>query len=106
MICVFPAAVVAMTGSIGVNGEDATRIDVEHPCGGLAVVERPKAATFKSTVTTDDITLLLTRAFHRVNDIKETYVCTIPSCFVSPCIIPVFFILHPARFSAHKLDDI
>ncbi|KAK2180098.1 hypothetical protein NP493_457g06004, partial [Ridgeia piscesae] len=46
---VFPAALVATAGSGGVRGEDASGVDVEHPCGGSAVVERPTAVTVQST---------------------------------------------------------
>ena len=73
---VFPAALVATTGSGGVRGEDASGVDVEHPCGGSAVVERPTAVTVQSTVKAEHVSRLLTRALHRVADIKQTYVST------------------------------
>ena len=73
---VFPAALVATTGSGGVRGEDASGVDVEHPCGGSAVVERPTAVTVQSTAKAEHISRLLTRALHRVADIKQTYVST------------------------------
>ena len=68
------AALVATVGSDGVKGEDLSTVDVEHPCGGSAVVERPATATVKSMVKAEDVARLLTRALHRVNDIKTTYV--------------------------------
>ncbi|KAI0218921.1 hypothetical protein LSAT2_029416, partial [Lamellibrachia satsuma] len=67
------AALVATVGSDGVKGEDPSTVDVEHPCGGSAVVERPATATVKSAVKAEDVARLLTRALHRVNDIKATY---------------------------------
>ena len=81
---VFPAALVAATGSGGVRGEDASGVDVEHPCGGSAVVERPTAVTVQSTVKAEHVSRLLTRALHRVADIKQTYV-SIQHTLVSFC---------------------
>ncbi|KAI0218919.1 hypothetical protein LSAT2_029414 [Lamellibrachia satsuma] len=60
-----------MSGSI--KGEDPSTVDVEHPCGGSAVVERPAIATVKSAVKAEDVLPLLTRALHRVNEIKNIY---------------------------------
>ncbi|KAK2180094.1 hypothetical protein NP493_457g06001 [Ridgeia piscesae] len=67
-------ALVATAGSGGVRGEDASGVDVEHPCGGSAVVERPTAVTVQSTVKAEHVSRLLKRALHRVADIKQTYV--------------------------------
>ncbi|KAI0218920.1 hypothetical protein LSAT2_029415 [Lamellibrachia satsuma] len=66
-------ALATTVGSGGVKGEDLSTVDVEHPCGGSAVVERPATATVKSAVKAEDVARLLTRALHRVNDIKKTY---------------------------------
>ncbi|KAI0208244.1 hypothetical protein LSAT2_007061 [Lamellibrachia satsuma] len=66
-------ALVATVGSKGVKAEDLSTVDVEHPCGGSAVVERPAIATVNSAVKAEDVASLLTRALHRVNDIKITY---------------------------------
>ena len=85
---VFPAALVATTGSGGVRGEDASGVDVEHPCGGSAVVERPTAVTVQSTVKAEHVSRLLTRALHRVADIKHTYV-SIQYTLVSFCPTPI-----------------
>ncbi|KAK2180095.1 hypothetical protein NP493_457g06002 [Ridgeia piscesae] len=71
---VFAVALVATAGSGGVRGEDASGVDVEHPCGGSAVVERPTAVTVHSTVKAEHVSRLLTRALHRIADIKQTYV--------------------------------
>ena len=81
---VFPAALVATTGSGGVRGEDASGVDVEHPCGGSAIVKRPTAVTVQSTVKAEHVSRLLTRALHRVADIKRTYV-SIQYTLVSIC---------------------
>ena len=56
------------------RGEDAPGADVEHPCGGSVVVERPTAARVQSTVKAASVLPLLTRAVHRLNDIKKIYV--------------------------------
>ena len=58
----------------GVRGDDASGLDVEHPCGGSAVVERPTAARGQSTVKAANVLPLLTRAVHRLNGIKNIYV--------------------------------
>ena len=71
MLC-SSVAFVLMSGSI--KGEDPSTVDVEHPCGGSAVVERPATATVKSAVKAEDVLPLLTRALHRVNEIKNIYV--------------------------------
>ncbi|KAI0218918.1 hypothetical protein LSAT2_029413 [Lamellibrachia satsuma] len=65
--------VAATIGSGCVKGDDTSTVDVEHPCGGSAVVERPATATVTSAVKTEDVARLLTRALYRVNDIKNTY---------------------------------
>ena len=78
---VFPAALVATTGSGGVRGEDASGVDVEHPCGGSAVVERPTAVTVQSTVKAEHVSRLLTRALHTTSNRRSFsfVVCKIPS---------------------------
>ncbi len=85
-----PTALVATAGSGGVRGEDASGVEVEHPCGGSAVVERPTTVTVQSTVKAEHVSLLLTRALHRVADIKQTYVST-RFTLVSICATPVRF---------------
>ena len=91
---VCPTALVATTGSGGVRGDDASGLDVEHPCGGSAVVERPTAVTVQSTVKAEHVSRLLTRALHRVADIKQTYV-SIQYTLVSFCRaeVPFQFVL-------------
>ena len=82
----FSPALATTIDSDGVKGEDPSTVDVEHPCGGSAVVERPATATVKSAVKAEDVARLLTRALHRVNDIKNTYVSM--TCTFVPVSVP------------------
>ncbi|KAK2180096.1 hypothetical protein NP493_457g06003 [Ridgeia piscesae] len=62
MIYRISGSLVATAGSGGVRGEDASGVDVEHLCGGSAVVEQATAATVQSTVKAEHVSRLLTRA--------------------------------------------